>query len=66
MGLQFSELSKIYIAGGFGNYLDIDRAITLGLLPDISREKFEFIGNGAIAGARLILLSKRKEDELRQ
>ena len=64
MGLQFSELSKIYIAGGFGNYLDIDRAITLGLLPDISREKFEFIGNGAIAGARLVLLSKRKEDEI--
>ncbi|MDO9573187.1 MAG: ATP-binding protein, partial [Candidatus Omnitrophota bacterium] len=57
LGLEFSSIAKIFIAGGFGTYLDIDKAIKIGLLPDLERSKFVFIGNSALAGARQILLS---------
>jgi uncharacterized 2Fe-2S/4Fe-4S cluster protein (DUF4445 family) len=57
LGLKFSSIAKIFIAGGFGTYLDIEKAIKIGLLPDIERSKFTFIGNSALAGARQILLS---------
>jgi len=59
LGLQFSGISKIFIAGGFGTYLDIEKAIRIGLLPDLERSKFVFIGNSALAGASQILLSNQ-------
>lgn len=59
LGLDFSQLQKIYIAGGFGNYLDIDKAVFIGLLPDISPERISFIGNGSVQGAKMALLSLR-------
>ena len=57
MGLKWEEVRNYYIAGGFGTYLDIDKAITIGLLPDLPRGKFKFIGNSSLAGSREILLS---------
>ena len=57
LGLEFSTISKFYIAGGFGTYLDIEKAIQIGLLPDLERSKFIFIGNSSLAGSREILLS---------
>jgi len=54
---DISELKKIYIAGGFGNYLNIENSIFIGLLPDTKREVYEFIGNSSLAGARMSLLS---------
>ncbi|HOX54163.1 MAG: ASKHA domain-containing protein [Candidatus Omnitrophica bacterium] len=55
--LSFDDVKKIYIAGGFGTYLDIEKAVSIGLLPDLKREKFSFIGNSSLSGARAILLS---------
>lgn len=57
MGLSFAEINKILIAGGFGTYLDIAKAITIGLLPELPLDKFEFIGNSSLVGARELLLS---------
>ncbi|MCX5669012.1 MAG: ASKHA domain-containing protein, partial [Candidatus Omnitrophica bacterium] len=57
LALEFSAISKIFIAGGFGTYLDIEKAIRIGLLPDLERSKFIFIGNSSLAGSREILLS---------
>ena len=56
-GLTFDQLEKIYVAGGFGNYLNIEKAVGIGLLPDIPREKIEFVGNSSLMGARMALLS---------
>lgn len=61
LGLSFSAIDKIYISGGFGTYLDIDKAIRIGLLPDIQRAKFIFIGNSSLAGSRLVLLSAKSK-----
>ncbi|MEM0448859.1 MAG: ASKHA domain-containing protein [Methanomassiliicoccales archaeon] len=57
---SFEDLEKVYVAGGFGNYLDLENAITIGLLPDLPRERFSFIGNAALAGAVETLLSKER------
>lgn len=56
-GLSFNQLEKIYVAGRFGNYLNVEKAIGIGLLPDIPRERIEFIGNSSLMGARMVLLS---------
>jgi len=57
MNLNFEDIKNIFIAGGFGTYLDIQKAISIGLLPDMEREKFVFVGNSSLIGARQILLS---------
>jgi len=58
VGKDISDIKKIYIAGGFGNYLNIENSIHIGLLPDIDRAVYEFIGNSSLAGARMVLLSR--------
>lgn len=57
MGLDFGQIKKFYIAGGFGTYLNVESAIKIGLLPDLEREKFVFIGNSSMTGSRQMLLS---------
>jgi len=58
LGLTFKDLEHVLIAGGLGTALDVEKAITIGLLPDLPQEKFTFIGNSAIAGTRMCLLSQ--------
>jgi uncharacterized 2Fe-2S/4Fe-4S cluster protein (DUF4445 family) len=58
IGLAFDELDTFYVAGGFGNYLNISKAIAIGLLPDMAEEKIRFIGNSSLTGARMALLSE--------
>ncbi len=55
--LDFTDLEKVFVAGGFGAHLDIAKAIFIGLLPDIPVERIRYIGNSSLAGARLALLS---------
>ncbi len=55
---SWSDVERVYISGGFGNFLDIRRSIIIGLLPDIPEEKFHFIGNGSIQGAQMCLVSR--------
>jgi len=53
----------VYIAGGFGHHIDLDNAVAIGLLPDLPRERFTFLGNASLDGAKLCLLSKEKREE---
>lgn len=61
--LDFSMIEQVIIAGGFGQYLNIEQAVAIGLLPDIPREKFSYKGNGSIKGAYMALLSTRYRQE---
>ncbi|MBI3991043.1 MAG: DUF4445 domain-containing protein [Candidatus Omnitrophica bacterium] len=61
MGLGFDDVKQFYVSGGFGTYLDMEKAIRIGLLPDIDREKFKFIGNSSLAGARETIFSYEAE-----
>ncbi len=58
IGLSFKDLQRVFIAGGFGNYLDLQGAVAIGLLPDIPLEKVKFIGNSSLSGAKLAILSQ--------
>lgn len=51
--LSYDEIDKIYLAGAFGSYLDIDSAINIGLIPPLPKEKVEFVGNTSMKGAKL-------------
>jgi uncharacterized 2Fe-2S/4Fe-4S cluster protein (DUF4445 family) len=57
LDMKFENLQNVFVAGGFGVHLDIDKAIMIGLLPDIPRERYKFVGNSSLAGARIALLS---------
>jgi uncharacterized 2Fe-2S/4Fe-4S cluster protein (DUF4445 family) len=59
-GIGMDEIGRVIISGAFGNFLDIENAIGIGLLPDIKRDRFVFIGNGSLAGARLAALSRSR------
>ncbi len=64
-GTTLEQIDKIYLAGAFGNYINAENAVTIGLLPN-APEKVVKVGNGALEGARQMLLSreKRKDAEL--
>ncbi|MFH0821607.1 MAG: ASKHA domain-containing protein [Pseudomonadota bacterium] len=53
IGLTVDSLDKVIIAGAFGSFINLEHAVTIGLLPDIPRDKFAFIGNSSLLGARL-------------
>jgi uncharacterized 2Fe-2S/4Fe-4S cluster protein (DUF4445 family) len=56
----------VYIAGAFGNKLDVGSCITIGLLPDVPMDRIQFIGNSSAAGAKLAMLSRRTMDEVHE
>nr|WP_317333077.1 corrinoid activation/regeneration protein AcsV [uncultured Romboutsia sp.] len=66
LGMDFSVIGKVYIAGGIGNNLDIENSILIGLLPDIEREKFSYIGNSSLVGSYLALISKDAKKKLKE
>jgi uncharacterized 2Fe-2S/4Fe-4S cluster protein (DUF4445 family) len=61
--LKKDDLDGIFIAGAFGNYLSIQNAMTLGLLPSIDPKKIFFIGNSSLAGAKALLLSEHAKQK---
>jgi len=63
VGMTPEILDKVYIAGGFGNYLDIKKGIILGMLPDLPVEKYVYLGNTSIAGSYLSLMSEDMRNE---
>ena len=61
--LGFEDLQQVIIAGAFGDFLNVREAITIGLLPDIAPERFNFIGNASLLGAQLGCLSQTMQEE---
>ncbi|HHW43649.1 DUF4445 domain-containing protein [Desulfofundulus thermobenzoicus] len=63
VGCQLGDIRRFYAAGAFGHYLHLESAITIGLYPDLPREKMIRLGNASGEGARLVLLSGQKRRE---
>ena len=63
VGASCADVERVIIAGTFGSHIDIESAVTIGLLPDLPRERFIFIGNGSLLGARLTAFSTDILDE---
>jgi uncharacterized 2Fe-2S/4Fe-4S cluster protein (DUF4445 family) len=63
-GINFDDIDVFYLAGGFGRHLKVESSKRIGLIPDIADEKIVQVGNAAIEGACVALLSKHKRAEL--
>ena len=65
-GVSFDDIEVFYLAGGFGRHVDIDAAVGIGLIPSIPKSRIVQIGNAAIEGASMALLSPDKRRELEE
>ena len=63
--LDPGRLNAIFIAGAFGNCLNIRNSIRIGLLPALPEEKIHFIGNSSLAGARALLISAPLREKIK-
>jgi uncharacterized 2Fe-2S/4Fe-4S cluster protein (DUF4445 family) len=67
--LSCEDIRNLYIAGAFGNFLNIDSAVSIGLIPALPRERIRFVGNSAIRGAKIAAFYKEafyKVEKIRQ
>jgi uncharacterized 2Fe-2S/4Fe-4S cluster protein (DUF4445 family) len=64
VGLSISDLDRIIIAGGFGSYIDLEKAITIGLLPEMDTDKITYLGNGSLLGAKMSSLNNHIRREV--
>ncbi len=55
VGLSFDDLDRVIMAGNFGAYIDLEKAICIGLLPDVDRDKFFYLGNASMLGCQISL-----------
>ena len=62
--LSLSDISHLYIAGAFGKYINKENAIAIGLIPNISHEKIEYVGNTSIRGSRVVALHEETFQEI--
>ena len=65
LALTPADIEHVYLAGAFGAGLNVDKAVAIGLLPDIARERIEVVGDTALAGAYLTLMSRQARDQAR-
>ena len=64
VGLSLADVQDFIIAGAFGQYINIEKAIQIGLLPDMPWERFKFLGNTSVLGAYMALLSPKAREHI--
>ncbi|MHB0869095.1 MAG: ASKHA domain-containing protein [Chloroflexota bacterium] len=62
MGLAFADIEQVFIGGGFGRYINVEKAIQIGLLPDLPWETFNYLGNTSALGAYASLVSREAKE----
>lgn len=65
-GYSESDIDQVIIAGAFGTYIDVTSAVTIGMLPPLSPDRFKQVGNAAGIGAKLSLISRSKRAEAQE
>lgn len=58
-GVSAEDVSKLYLAGGFANYIDVANAVQIGFIADVPPERVAKVGNAALEGATIMLRSTR-------
>ncbi len=64
VGMTLNDVQQMVIGGSFGKYINIEKAVQIGLLPDMPWEKFKFLGNTSIKGAYLALLDTQQRERV--
>jgi len=59
VGLTIDDVDQIILAGGFGSYVDLEKAMVIGLLPEIDPDRITFVGNGSLLGAKMSSLTNQ-------
>ncbi len=65
VGVPLEMVEQILIGGSFGKYINVEKAVQIGLLPDMPWDRFKFLGNTSVQGAYLALLDWRNRDRIR-
>ncbi|HBI15737.1 MAG TPA: ferredoxin [Desulfobulbaceae bacterium] len=60
VGLGFGDLDQVILAGNFGAFIDLERAICIGLLPDLDRDRFYYLGNASMLGCQISLTDVKR------
>ena len=63
-GVTENEIQKCYLSGAFPAHSDLESAITIGIFPDLPREKYHMITNTSLEGARILLTNRERLQEL--
>jgi uncharacterized 2Fe-2S/4Fe-4S cluster protein (DUF4445 family) len=58
VGVSLADVEQVLIGGAFGQYINVEKAVQIGLLPDMPWERFHFLGNTSVRGAYMALLSR--------
>jgi len=64
VGVPMETIQKMLVGGSFGKYINVEKAVQIGLLPDMPWERFEFLGNTAVKGAYFALLDRHSRDRV--
>ena len=64
VGVGIDSVERVLIGGAFGKYINVEKAVDIGLLPDLPWERFEFLGNTSVKGAYLSLLDREMRAEV--
>jgi uncharacterized 2Fe-2S/4Fe-4S cluster protein (DUF4445 family) len=64
VGMPLESVEQVLIGGGFGQYINMEKAVQIGLLPDMPWERFKFLGNTSLKGAYLALLDRKYRQEI--
>ncbi|MDR3576190.1 MAG: ASKHA domain-containing protein [Anaerolineaceae bacterium] len=66
VGLSMDDVQQMYIGGSFGKYVNVEKAVQIGLLPDMAWDQFKYLGNTSVTGAYLALLDAKKRSDLQE
>ncbi|MBS1250347.1 MAG: Ferredoxin-1 [Chloroflexi bacterium] len=64
VGIPLEMVEQVLIGGGFGKFINVEKAIQIGLLPDMPWERFQFLGNTSLKGSYLALLDQNARDRI--
>jgi uncharacterized 2Fe-2S/4Fe-4S cluster protein (DUF4445 family) len=64
VGIDLNDVQQVLIGGAFGQYINVEKAIQIGLLPDLPWDRFHFLGNTAVLGAYMALLSRSAREQV--
>ena len=65
VGLPLEAVEQVLIGGAFGKYINVEKAVEIGLLPDMPWDNFHFLGNTSVLGAYYALLDQKLRDRIK-
>ena len=66
MSLSVDDIVKVYVCGAFANYMDLNSAMAIGLLPEFPKAQVTYLGNGSVSGAYLALVSQEQMEKAKE